>query len=87
MGLPLIGLLSPTGLDRYVPLGDAVNGNIEIDMYLAPQFQPAVHTDAGTGGFANTTLPSHEHLVGPHAVTRQLPWTPSWKRHTGSEHT
>lgn len=51
--MPLIGLLSPAGLSRYLPLGDAVNGNIEIDLYLAPALQPVRATngagDTGTG--------------------------------------
>lgn len=33
----LIGLLGPAALDRYLPLGDAVNGNIECHIYLASQ--------------------------------------------------
>lgn len=37
--LPLIGLLSPAGMAKYLPLGDAVNGNIEIDIYLSPVSQ------------------------------------------------
>lgn len=35
----LVGLLSPAGLDRYLPLGDAVNGNVEIHIYLASNEQ------------------------------------------------
>lgn len=34
----LLGMLSPAGLDRYVPIGDAVNGNLEIHIYLAPNY-------------------------------------------------
>lgn len=33
--LPLLGLFSPAGLQKYLPLGDAVNGNVEIHVYLA----------------------------------------------------
>lgn len=36
VALSLLGLMSPAGLDRYLPLGDAVNGNVEIHIYLAP---------------------------------------------------
>lgn len=39
VALSLLGLLSPAGLDRYLPLGDAVNGNVEIHIYLASTAQ------------------------------------------------
>lgn len=35
VAISLLGLLSPAGMDRYLPLGDAVNGNVEIHLYLA----------------------------------------------------
>lgn len=35
VALPLLGLFSPSGLAKYLPLGDAVNGNVEIHVYLA----------------------------------------------------
>jgi len=44
----LLGILSPAGLDRYLPLGDAVNGNVEIHLYLASNTQGMIiNVDSG----------------------------------------
>lgn len=46
----LLGLLGPASLNRYLPLGDAVNGNIELHIYLAPVARPVI----ATGGASQT---------------------------------
>lgn len=51
----LIGLLSPAGLDRYLPLGDAVNGNIEIHLYLASTANGVVAPKIGAASAAGTS--------------------------------
>lgn len=63
VAFPLIGLLSPAGLARYVPLGDAVNGNIEIDIYLAQQGQPVVQAGAGALAWEITDVNYMAQLV------------------------
>jgi hypothetical protein len=47
--LPLVGLLSPAGMAKYLPLGDAVNGNIEIDIYLSQAAHGGYHQPSTDG--------------------------------------
>lgn len=46
VALPLIGMFGPAGMDRYLPLGDAVNGNVEVHIYLASNNNAVVYDDA-----------------------------------------
>lgn len=48
VAFPLIGIFGPAGMDRYLPLGDAVNGNVEVHVYLASNNNGVVYTNATT---------------------------------------
>lgn len=50
VAFPLIGLFSPAALSRYLPLGDAVNGSLEINIYLASGAIPVYGAVADTVG-------------------------------------
>lgn len=62
VAFPLIGLFSPAALSRYLPLGDAVNGSLEINIYLASSAIPAYGT-AWSGAWSLQNVEYQAQLV------------------------